>query len=203
VIDAVTFFLAGTTLLFLVIPSPRRADLETPDGAEGTGRRTGRKSIWADVKDGALYIWRRRPLLWLLGTFTVANLCFAPVGVLMPLLVKFQLAADWLARGFTLETALALLNSVVGVGGVIGGLVISSWGGLRTRRVMGVVVPLIVAGLCLAAAGFSALLYLTAAAGFVFAAMGPAMNAHSQTIWQVQTPPEPSARPWPVGPRAF
>ena len=36
-------------------------------------------------------------MLWLLGTFTLANFAFAPLGVFFPLLVKFNLAADWSA----------------------------------------------------------------------------------------------------------
>lgn len=199
-VDAVTFFLAGTALLFLHIPSPRPIE-PGPGQHPGVAQRPSpaqRPSIWADVKEGALYIWRRRPLLWLLGTFTVANLCFAPAGVLFPLLVKFQLSADWMARGFTLETAMALLNTVVGIGGVVGGVIISTWGGLKSRRVLGVVVPILVASLAMAATGVSSYLYLAAAFAVVFAAMGPIMNAHSQTIWQIQTPPELQGRVFSV-----
>lgn len=188
VVDAFTFLLAGTALLFLDIPSPGRSGLDPGP----------RRNIWADVKEGALYIWRRRPLLWLLGTFTVANLCFAPAGVLFPLLVKYQLSADWMARGFTLETAMALLNTVVGIGGVAGGVIISAWGGLKSRRVLGVVVPILIAGLAMAATGVSHYIYLAAAFAVIFAAMGPVMNAHSQTIWQIQTPPDLQGRVFSV-----
>ena len=59
-VDAITFFLAFATLLFLFIPSPLRADLQ-PDGDKA------KKSIWVDIGEGALYIWKRRPLLWLLS----------------------------------------------------------------------------------------------------------------------------------------
>jgi DHA3 family macrolide efflux protein-like MFS transporter len=57
-IDAITFFGAAAILIFLFIPSPKRADLAAVDGQ-------ARKSLWADVKEGALYIWYRRPMLWL------------------------------------------------------------------------------------------------------------------------------------------
>ena len=105
-----------------------------------------KKSVWADIKIGGLYIWQRRPLLWLLGTFAVANLCSGPLGVVQPLLVKFNLAASWRVLGFQYETALALLGTVTAIGGVVGGLFITAWGGLKARRVYGVVVPLIIAG---------------------------------------------------------
>jgi len=190
-IDALTFFAASAVLVFLYVPSPKRADLRAGDG-------TARKSLWADIKEGALYIWHRRPLLWLLGTFTVANFAAGPVGVFEPLILKFNLAPDWSARGFTFETALALLASVGSVGGVAGGVLISAWGGLRRRRVYGVVIALIVSGVALIAFGLSPLIYLTAAMAFAFNAMIPIMNAHSQTIWQTQTPRELQGRVFSV-----
>ena len=190
-IDAVTFFLAAATLIFLFIPSPKRTDLVGTDGR-------ARKSFWADVAEGALYIWRRRPLLWLLGTFTVANFVSTPMGVFQPLLVKFNLAADWTARGFTYPTALALLGTVASIGGVVGGLFISAWGGLKRRRVYGVVVAMIVGGVAQIAFGLSPWLYVSAAVIFFVDAMIPIMNAHSQTIWQTQTPRELQGRVFAV-----
>ncbi|RJQ08063.1 MAG: MFS transporter [Bacillota bacterium] len=191
-VDAVTFFLAAAVLLFLQIPSPKRADLAATRG----GRPA--KSIWADVREGAVYIRRRRPLLWLLGTFAVCNLTLAPIQVVQPLLVKFQLAADWTARGLSFETALALLGSVASVGGLAGGLVVTAWGGLKRRRVRAVIFPLVLTGVAVAVYGLSTALFLTVAMAFVFAAAGPVMNAHSQTIWQTQTPAELQGRVFSV-----
>jgi len=202
-LDAITFFIAAATLVFLFIPSPQRTDLHAADG-------TVKKGIWADVKEGAVYIWDRRPLLWLLGTFTVANFVTSPLGVLEPLIVKFNLVADWSPRGFTFETAFALLTSVASIGGVVGGVFISAWGGLKKKRVYGVVLAMIVSGLAMIFLGLSSMLYLTAAMAFVGTAMVPIMNAHSQAIWQTQTPHELQGRvfavrrliaqfTWPIG----
>jgi DHA3 family macrolide efflux protein-like MFS transporter len=189
-IDAVTFFMASATLLFLFIPSPKRRDLQVEAGGK-------RKSLWADILEGARYIWLRRPMLWLLGTFTMANLV-GSFFVLQPLLVKYNLAADWSGRGFSYETALALLTSVGGIGGVAGGIFISTWGGLKKRRVYGVVIPLILSGLAMAAFGLSPWLFLAAGAMAVSEGMIPIMNAHSQTIWQTQTPRELQGRVFSV-----
>ena len=188
-IDAVTFFFAALAPVFLFIPSPKRTDLWAENG--------GQKSLWADVKEGGLYIWHRRSFLWLLGTFTVANLANGAL-VLQPLIVKFQLSSDWTARGFTMESALALLATVGSVGGVVGGFVISAWGGLKRRRVYGVLVPLIFSGLAQIVFGASHWLYLAAAAAFFFEGLIPAMNSHSQTIWQIQTPREMQGRVFSV-----
>ncbi len=179
-VDAITFFFAAGILLFLFIPSPHRPDLQSSADQP-------KKSIWADIVEGLMYIWRRRPLLWLLGTFTLINFA-SGVFVLQPLFVKFNLAADWGGRGFTFETALALLGTVGGIGGVAGGVLISLWGGLKKRRIYGVVVPILLALAVMIVYGLSPWLYLTAAAGGLFDGLLPAMNAHSQTIWQTQTP---------------
>jgi MFS family permease len=202
-IDAVTFFFAAAVLVFLYIPSPVRTDLRSADGKT-------QKSVWSDVKQGGLYIWHRRPLLWLLGTFAVTNLLSGPVGVLQPMLVKFNYAADWAARGFTFETALATLSSVMAIGGVAGGLAVTAWGGLKRRRVYGVVVPIIFAALAMIGLGLSQGLIVAALAFFVYDAMTPVMNSHSQTIWQTQVPRELQGRvfsvrrliaqfTWPIG----
>jgi predicted MFS family arabinose efflux permease len=104
------------------------------------------------------------------------------------LFVKFNLAPDWSGRGFSLETALALLGTVAGIGGVVGGVLISAWGGLKKRRIYGVVVPILAALALMVVYGLSPWLYLTAAAACLIDSLLPAMNAHSQAIWQTQTP---------------
>ncbi len=190
-IDVLTFWVAAMALAFLSIPSPKRTDL---GGADGKAR----KSIWADVREGALFIWYRRPLLWLLGTFALVNFLNGFLNVLAPLLLKFRLAPDWSGRGFTFESALALYTSVFSVGGVLGGVFISAWGGLKRRRVLGVLVPLFVQGAVFAVLGLSVYLYLTAAMGFLLGFFNPITNAHSQSIWQMQTPSEKQGRVFAV-----
>jgi MFS transporter, DHA3 family, macrolide efflux protein len=184
-IDALTFFLCTAVLLVVHVPSPTRSDLTT-GGIE--------QSLWADVREGAIYIRHRPPLLWLVATFSVANLALAPAGVIIPLLVKFNLAADRTARGYTFETALALLGVAGGVGGIIGGLLVTTWGGLKRKRVYGVLVPMLLAGVLQVVYGFSPLVLVSAVAAFFGAAMHPVLNAHSQAIWQSHTPRELQGR---------
>ena len=190
-IDVFTFFVASATLLFLNIPSPKRTDLGTEGGKPKT-------SIWADIKEGALYIWQRKPLLWLLVTFTAINFAGAPLEIFMPLLLKFNLAADWQAHGFTFESALALLSSAAAVGGLAGGLLMSTWGGLKKRRIYGVVVPILVFGIGMVFYGISPFFFVTAALSVTLVSLTPIMNSHSQAIWQTQTPRELQGRVFSV-----
>lgn len=187
-LDGLTFLATAAVLLTLTIPSP------LPAATVGQPRHR----LWADVGSGFAYIWRRRPLLWLLGTFAVANLTYQPAIILLPLLVKSTLAADWAARGFSYESALATLSTTLGVGGVAGGVFVSVWGGLRARRVYGVVVPMLLGGVATVALGLSPLLPLSAAMLFLSSFAVPVLNAHSQTIWQTQTPRELQGRVFAV-----
>ncbi len=189
--DALTFVVAATALFFLSVPSPHRSDLHSHSGQ-------AKKSLLADVKEGARYIWLRRPMLWLLGTFAVVNLLTAPLGVFQPLLLKFNLAPDWSARGLTFESALATMATVGSVGGLIGGIVISGWGGLKRKRVYGIVVPILISSAAMIGLGLAAGLYVAAIMVFTANAMIPMMNSHSQTIWQTQTPRELQGRVFAV-----
>ena len=140
----------------------------------------------------------RRPLLHLLLTFASINLLTSGVGVLHPLLVKFTLAPDLAARGLTVETGLATLWTAMSAGGLAGGLLISAWGGLKRQRVLGVLIPMVLAGMAQALSGVAGTVVLTAAAIALFGIMTPIMNAHSQSIWQAQVPSELQGRVFSV-----
>ncbi|HEY3291423.1 MAG TPA: MFS transporter, partial [Anaerolineae bacterium] len=163
-VDGVTFFIAAFVPLFLFIPSPVRTDLKKADGES--------KSMWADIKEGIVYIWHRRSFLWLLGTFTVANFV-GGAQILTPLIIKFQLAADWTARGFGFETALAMLTTAASVGGLLGGVFITAWGGLKRLRVFGVLIPMLIEGIMTVLFGFSSQLFLSSIFVAVIAGMTP------------------------------
>ncbi|HVB09633.1 MAG TPA: MFS transporter, partial [Bacillota bacterium] len=173
--------LSAGALALTPIPSPARIGADRP-------------SLWRDAGFGFGYILRRRPLLWLLAAFTAANFAGTFVTVYLPLLVRFNLAAP----GLTFSDALALLTSVGSIGGLLGGAAVSAWGGLRNRRILGVLVPLIFLGAGQLAFGLSRSLYLAAAMLAVQFAAGPVANAHSHAIWQGQVPPALQGRVFAV-----
>jgi DHA3 family macrolide efflux protein-like MFS transporter len=190
-IDVFTFFFCAAVLLLVQVPSPVRTDI----GAAGKrDQRLWGQGLWADVAEGATFIWQRPALLWLLSAFVIANMAGAPAGVIVPLLVKFNLAPDQSALGLSFETTLALLGMASGIGGVLGGVLVSTWGGLKQARVWGVLVPMLLAGLLQVVYGLSSLVVVSAAAALLGAAMHPILNAHSQSIWQSHTPRELQGR---------
>lgn len=186
-IDGLSFVVAFLILSQLKVPSPHTVT----NGKE-------KRSFVDDMKFGWQFIGARRPLLYLLLTFAACNFLTSCLGILEPLIAKFTLAADWQAHGGTLQGTLAAMTIAGSVGGVAGGLLISAWGGLRRNRVLGVLVPMIVMGLAEVALGLSQQVVWAAAALVVFGLTTPFMNAHSQSIWQSQVPPELQGRVFSV-----
>jgi MFS family permease len=118
-IDVVTFVFAVGTLLIVFIPQPAR----TEEGAQGQG------SLWKEAVYGFQYIFARPSLLGLQMIFFFGNL-FATIG--------FTLTAPMiLARTGQNSLALGSVQSVGAIGGVVGGILMSAWGGFK-RKVHGV-----------------------------------------------------------------
>ncbi|GMA16164.1 MFS transporter [Deinococcus metallilatus] len=188
-IDGATFLLAALVIWRLRIPSPPR-------------REAGpRPSLGQDMRFGWKFIFSRPPLLHLLLTFAAVNLLTSGVGVLHPLLVRFALVPNEGAGGLSQEAALATLWTAMSAGGLAGGLLVSAWGGLKRRRVLGVLVPMVLAGTAQAASGalgHLGLLVPVCIAVACFGVMTPIMNAHSQAIWQSQVPPDMQGRVFSV-----
>lgn len=182
VADAATFLAAAAILVRLRLPQAARH----PSRAAA--------SLWSDIREGFAFLLGQHALLVLVALFAAANLAFAFFSVLLPLFLKFELAADWSARHLTLESALALIATVGGLGGVVGGVLMSAWGGLRRRRAPAVLVPLAVMGAGLAALGFVRTVPLAAACLALIEGVVPFANAHSLAIWQTRTPHELQGR---------
>jgi hypothetical protein len=116
--------------------------------------------------------------------------------VLQAVIVRDNL--DFAARGLSYEAALALLGSVAAAGGLIGGVLVTATGGLKRRRVLGVLLPLAASSVAQIVFGLTGLVYLAAAASAVRVFGGPTANVHSQTIWQSKTPREMQGRVFAV-----
>jgi len=179
--DALTFVIAAVAIALLRIPSPAR-------------RVARNASVWTDVREGIEWIVRRRPFLWLMSFGFLANFTFAPLMLLLPLLVRDRLAADRVHHHMAFEAALAIVNMAMGAGGVVGGVAMSLWGGLRRNRVLGMIGAMTLLGVGEAVAGVSTSVTMLAVGLFLSELLVPALNAHSFMLWQSLTPPEILAR---------
>jgi DHA3 family macrolide efflux protein-like MFS transporter len=136
-VDVSTAFLAIVPLLFVHIPQPRR---ETATAGEGTAR----SSIWSDIKEGMRYLWGWPGMITLIGMALIFKLASTPAFTLIPLLVRSHFGGD--------AAQLSLLQALFGVGVVIGGVILSVWGGFK-RKIYTLLMGLIVASLSLVGFG--------------------------------------------------
>ncbi|MGY2892287.1 MFS transporter [Deinococcus sp. UYEF24] len=187
-IDGLSFWLAAAVLSRLRFPAVARPD--RPEGAPSRFRD--------ELSFGWRYILARPPLLMLLLTFAAVNFSWSPLQVFDTLLLKGQLSADLKAHGLNFTAGLALFSTLSAVGGVAGGVLVSVWGGLKQRRVLGVLIPVLVGSVALATLGLSVSLWMAAPALLALFFTGPIMNAHSQAIWQAQVPIEMQGRVFSV-----
>jgi DHA3 family macrolide efflux protein-like MFS transporter len=171
-IDAITFLFAVGTLLWVRVPAPVR----TIDNAESQGH------LLQEAGYGFRYIWRRKPLLGLQSFFFFSNILFAFVLVLLNPYILARTGNDGLQ--------LSAVNAAMGIGAVIGGVIIATWGGFK-RQILGIWIGWL-AWSFLGAIGFglSRTLLTWMVLGVVGGFAQPLIDASSQAIWQRKVPPD-------------
>lgn len=179
-IDVITFLAAIGTVAVVAIPQPER----TADGMEGTG------SLWQESLYGFRYIWRRPSLLGLQLVFFALNfLAMFGIAVMVPMI---------LARTGNSEIALASVQSIGAVGGVAGGLLLSTWGGPK-RKVHGVLFGMFLGSLLgELVLGIGRSIPFWAFGAFMSQFFIPIINGSNQAIWQSKVAPDVQGRVFSV-----
>lgn len=175
-IDIATFAVAISTLLVIAVPQPKR----TAAGEEARG------SLLKESVYGFRYILSRPSLLGLQLVFLANNLAhnFSAV-VITPMI---------LSRTGNNEEMLGIVLSAGGVGGVVGGFVMSGWGGPK-RRVHGVLGGMALGGIVgTLLMGVGRSLPLWVAASFMSVFLIPIINGSNQAIWQAKVAPDVQGR---------
>ena len=175
VIDLVSVSVAVCILLFVRVPRP----VVTEAG------RKGRGSIWKESLYGFRYIRERSSLLGLLLVFFAFNL-IATFGFTL-------LAPMILARTGNDVVVFGSVMSVFGVGGVVGSLLLSAWGGPK-RRIQGVLFGLVISGVLTSVLGLGSSLWVWAPTAFLVTFLTPIINGSSQAIWQAKVAPDVQGR---------
>lgn len=175
-IDIVTFVFAILALLVVFIPQPE----VTAAGAEGRG------SLLGEAVYGFRYIVARPSLLGLQLVFLAINLLASlALAVFAPMI---------LARTNQEANALALTQAANGAGGVVGGLLMSVWGGPK-RRVHGVLLGMAASSLfgqMLLGSGSGLFVWVVGAFNLSF--LIPLINGSNQAIWQAKVAPDVQGR---------
>ncbi len=177
-IDVGTALLAILPLFFIAVPQPERS-LATAGESK--------TSVWQDFRAGLRYMWSWPGLVAIGIMATVINLVLTPAFALLPLLVTRHF------NGQALQ--LAWMESGWGIGVVIGGLVLSAWGGFR-RRILTSLVGLMVLGAGMLAIGFmpSSAFILAVAASFIGGTAIPITNGPIFAVLQDAVAPEMQGR---------
>ncbi len=175
-IDAITYGIAIGALLMVYIPNPPH----TEEGQKAEG------NIFKEAAFGFKYIFERPSLLGLQTIFFFGNL-FSGISfaVLAPMI---------LARTSQNTFALGSVQSAASAGMVIGGVLMSIWGGFR-KRVHGVLVGWIFSAIVsMMLFSFGRDVIFWAATLLVGSLVVPLINGSNQAIWQAKVAPDLQGR---------
>lgn len=179
-VDVATFLFAILALAIVHIPQPEATE----------AGRTGQGNLLQESAYGFRYIFARPSLIGLQLVFFCINfLMMFGFAVMVPMI---------LARTGNDEIALASVQSVGAVGGVIGGVLLSTWGGPK-RRVNGVLLGMIgVSIFSQTLMGIGQSIFIWAAASFMGQFLIPILNGSNQAIWQAKVAPDVQGRVFAV-----
>ena len=175
-IDVVTFLTAIAVLLIIHVPQPERSALASEINEESMLKQAGY---------GFRYIFARPSLLGLQLIFFTGNL-FSGIGfaVFTPMV---------LLRTGNNELLLGSALSAGAIAAVIGGVVMSAWGGFK-RRVHGVLLGWLFSGLGFSIMGFAGGLPIWIIGSVASSILVSLINGSNQAIWQSKVPPDIQGR---------
>jgi hypothetical protein len=171
-IDLTTFFAALTTLLAVSIPSLTQAT--------GPGQVSSKERLWKRLTVGFRYILARPGLVAMMLGFSL----FALPNDIGRALYHPMI----LARSGGDAQVLGSVSTAAGIGGVLGAIAVSLWGGTK-RRVHGMLLGFVIAGTfkMLLACGHGLMLW--AVAHFCATLSVPLFYSCSNAIWYAKVPP--------------
>ena len=175
ILDVVTFFIAIGALLFVHVPQPEK----TVEGQKESG------NFWREALYGFKYIFQRPSLLGLQVIYFFGNL-FAGIQwtVFTPMI---------LARTAQNSIIFGSVQTAGAVGGVIGGLIMSAWGGTK-KKVHGVLAGHFLIGISGILLGVATGLPLWLPAIILVNLLIPWINGSNQAIWQAKVAPDVQGR---------
>jgi MFS family permease len=173
--DVATFLLAIGALFVVHVPQPPRS----PEGRQGKG------SIWQEAAYGFRYIFARPSLLGLQLVFFMGNLFTGIAFTLVTPMILSRTGNNSSTLGFVLGVGAAAA--------VVGGVLMSAWGGFK-RRVHGVLGGWLWSGLTMAVMGLTGGLPIWITGMFLSSIVGPLINGSNQAIWQSKVAPDVQGR---------
>ncbi len=173
--DIASFIIAIGALLIVSVPQP----------VVSTEKQI-KSSLLEDSIFGFKYILARPGLLGLQLTFFLLNFTGSLIFPLLAPMILSQTSSNTVILG--------TVNSAFGAGGVIGGLILSAWGGPK-KKVNGVLLGMALSSLLgYTVMGLASTPVFWVAGAFIMMAFNPIINGSNQAIWQSKVPPEMQGR---------
>jgi MFS family permease len=174
-IDVITFVFAVGVLAFVFIPQPKQSQ----DGAQAQG------NLLQEAAFGFRYIFARPSLLGLQMIFFFGNLFTGIAFTVMTPMILSRTAND--------SAGLGLVMSAGAIGGVVGGVIMSAWGGFK-RRVNGVLLGWGISCIFFALVGVGTAVPFWIVMNALSSLVNPLINASNQAIWQAKVAPDVQGR---------
>ena len=164
-IDLATFAVAVSTLLIVRIPQATR------DGSQGP------TTVAADIREGFQYVRNKPGLIGLALMMATINLLIsASTALSSPMIL-----------GFSTVQVLGLVNGISSIGLLVGGLLVSAWGG-PSRKVLAISLSAITSGIGLAIVGLRPNPVLIGFGFFLFMLPITLVNSSIRAIVQTKVP---------------
>ena len=176
IVDIGTFLFAAFTLAFVSIPNPERA--------EGSVDRPA-SLLFRDIGEGFRFLLDHRGFLYVLLIFTFSNFFGGAYATLNRAMI--------LARTGGSETAVVLVQLLIGIGGTAGALLVSFFGSPK-RKMIAVMVGYAIGQLFRALFGVNLGLPFVAAFGLLTTFFYAYAGSCSNTLWQSKIPPAMQGR---------
>jgi MFS family permease len=174
-IDFATFFFAVGALLLIHVPQPE------------TNEEQKARKIVENIREGWRYLSARYGLVALAVYIGIINLLSSSILALTtPLILSFST-----------PRILGLTQMISSLGLLLGGILISTWGGTK-RKVSGIYIGILIGGLGLMFGGLRSVFWWIAMGIFVFLFPIPTVNAQLRSIIQVKSPPDLQGRVFSV-----
>jgi len=172
IIDIITFIFAVGAVLWVIIPDIRKEVTE-------------KVSLFKDAIFGFHYIFKRKPLLYLLLIFLGVNFFSGLYSTLIAPMI--------LAKTNNNAVFLGMIESSFGIGGIAGGILMTIWGGAK-KKIISLLFGILISGIGSMILGLSNVLISFLIAGSIIGIAGVVANASSQAIWQFKVPPSLQGR---------
>jgi len=180
IIDIITLIIALILLSLVSIPKLTRKEESTAE----------KGNFFKELAFGFKYLFSRASLLGLQLVFFFGNFFTSMAFTLMTPMV--------LARSGGNVTLLGTTRSIGAIGGLIGSLVLTTWGGPK-KKVFGVFWGFFAFGIFgLFLFGFTGIPFVWFLASFLGQFINPILNGSNQAIWQSKTAPEVQGRVFSV-----